>query len=166
MSETMSTSPAPLLSPGFDKAKRLSRILAVLFAVGFWVTLLFVVCVSLIAMWPEGFEQLKSAIKSVAPRPVDFPVAKRWAATGIVCAAMIPILGVFESARRVFGRFADGDVFSLKTIDGMRTTAIWLIIAGIVPPRPLLLIVGIAAFVAAYVMAEATRLADDSASIV
>jgi hypothetical protein len=69
-------------------------------------------------------------------------------------------------ARRLFARFAAGDVFTAATIGVMRTAALWLTIAGFIPFQPLTLIVGVATYVAAYVMVEACRLADDSASIV
>ena len=166
MTESESTLPTPPVSQGFDKAKRLSRILSVVFAIGFWITLLFLISISLVAVWPDGFEHLKAFIRDRAPGHVDFPVTMRLSAIGILVTAIVPILGVFENARRVFHRFADGDVFSLGTIGLLRTTAIWLIIAGVVPPRPELLVMGIAAFVAAYVMVEARRLADEAAGIV
>ncbi|MGE4064474.1 MAG: hypothetical protein AB7E79_13995 [Rhodospirillaceae bacterium] len=166
MSDISSLVSGPPASPAFARARTLSRILSVVFAIGFWVTLLYLVCISLVAIWPEGFERVKSAIKDVAPQTVDFPAGKRLLAIGIVATATVPILGVFESARRAFRGLANGDVFSLATIGALRTTAIWLIIAGVVPPRPALLIMGIAAYVAASVMVEARRLADDSASIV
>ncbi len=165
MSDTISI-PVPPVSPEFARARTLSRILSVVFAIGFWVTLVFLICVSLIAIWPEGFEHMKASMKGGWRRAVDFPVEKRFLAIGILVAAFVPIIGVFENARRFFARLADGDVFSLATIGAIRTTAIWLIVAGVVPPRPSLLIMGIAAYVAASVMTEARRIADDNASIV
>ncbi len=166
MGEVLSIPPNPQLSPEFDKARAWSQILAFLFSVGYWATLAFLVVISAVSVWPESVGVAKNFIQGITPEPITVPIWGRVGGLGIVVVVFVPIVAVFHSAQRVFRHFARGEVFSASTIERIRTTALWLIVAGIIPPRPVLLIVGIAAYVTAYVMAEARRIADDNASII
>jgi hypothetical protein len=160
MSETPEIPANPALSPGFDKARRLSRILVVLLTIGFVLGVFGIVCFTVyMAYSPE--------LQAFIARHSDHSLPHiSWGKYVLVLVSAVPcFLGLFY-ARRLFARFAEGDVFSASTIELMRTAALWIVVAGVIPPRPLTFVVGIAAYVAAYVMAEAARLADDSASIV
>lgn len=166
MSESSIVPANPLVSPEFGKARRLSRILAFLLGAGFWLTLASLIVISIAAIWPEGIARLEAVIKGITAREVNIPVPHRAAALSAMVVMQVPVLLVFKHARRVFVSFAEGLVFAAETVVEMRHAAFWLIAAGIVPPRPLLLIFGIATYVAVYVMSEARRIADDNASIV
>jgi hypothetical protein len=104
----------------------------------------------------------------------------------------IPPLFILHHARRMFRYFKRGEVFGAAPIDHIRLTGLWLMIS--VPftfvaqillnlavrapdvaartPRvyfdnnPVFLLFGLGIYVAAYVMAEARRIADENASIV
>jgi hypothetical protein len=155
--------PSAQLSPAFDRARTLSRILMVILAISFWVGIGVAVCVVVIgfvpgaAEWAQRFQHF---------RPFHHGDLSVTVGALLFLAAMVPSLFALHHARRVFEHFADGEVFAAATIADMRTAALWLTIAGIVPPRAIVLVVGIAGYVAAYVMAEARRIADDNAGIV
>jgi hypothetical protein len=163
MGKTMSEAPEvpanPVLSPGFDKARRLSRILVVLLTIGFVLMVVALVCFTVYMASPD----LQALFAQHAKKPIP---DLGWGKYVFILISAIPCFLALFYARRLFARFAEGDVFSAGTIALMRTSALWIVVAGVIPPRPLTLVVGIAAYVAAYVMAEAARLADDSASIV
>ena len=149
----------PVLSPGFDKARRLSRALVVLLTIGLVLGALGVIGFTVYLASPD----LQAFIAEKVRRPIPHI---GWGKSAAHAAFAVPGLIALFYARRLFARFAEGDVFSFNTIAVMRTAALWTTIAGVVPPRPLTLVVGLAAYIAAYVMAEARRLADDSAGIV
>ncbi|MGE4064475.1 MAG: hypothetical protein AB7E79_14000 [Rhodospirillaceae bacterium] len=159
MSESPEIPANPQLSPGFDKARRLSRILVFFLSAGFVLGVIAILCFTVYMASPE----LQAFIAGISKHPIG-KIGLATYVFGVL--SSIPVFLALFYARRLFQRFADGDVFSLPTIGLMRTAAMWITIAGIVPPRPLTLVIGMATYVAAYVMAEARRLADDSASIV
>jgi hypothetical protein len=162
MSETAALPANPLLSPDFDKARRLSRILSTVLTIGFWLGVVFLVCLAIYAMWVL----VDSSASTYLRHPKIPSGGKAAGAMAIVLVAFVPCLFALHYARRVFTGFSAGEVFTAGTITAMRATALWLVIAGLIPPRPLVLIIGVAAFVAAYVIAEARRISDDNASIV
>ena len=88
-------------------------------------------------------------------------------------------------ARRLFGHFARGEVFTAAAIGHIRATGVWLIVSffAAIAGRIILaasgvpqtsqssdglwpLLTGIATTIAAYVMAEAQRIASDHAEII
>jgi hypothetical protein len=155
--------PSPQLSPEFDRARTLSRVLMVILTISFWVGIAVAICIAIIGFVP-GVAEWTHRFPHVPPfHHGDIPVA---VGALLFLAAMVPSLFALHHARRVFEHFAKGEVFASATIADMRTAALWLTIAGIVPPRAIVLIVGISGYVAAYVMAEARRIADDNAGIV
>jgi hypothetical protein len=159
MTESPEIPANPVLSPGFDKARRLSRILVVLLTIGFWLGIVAVVAFTIYMASPDLAASLARHTHHDIPNI-------GWGKYVLILISAIPCFFALFYARRLFSRFAGRDVFSIETIDVMRTAAMWTTIAGILPPRPLTLVMGLATYVAAYVMMEARRLADDSASIV
>jgi hypothetical protein len=159
MTESPEIPANPQLSPGFDKARRLSKILVFLLSAGFVLGVIAIVCFTVYMASPD----LQDFIARISKHPIK---KVGWATYVFAVIASVPVFLALFNARRLFQRFADGDVFSAETIGLIRTAALWITIAGIIPPRPLTLVIGIATYVAAYVFAEARRLADDSASIV
>jgi len=161
---TDTPSPSPQLSPEFDRARKLSRILAVVLTISFWIGIAVAICTAAVGFVPGAETWLQhhlSHFRSYGHHDVPLSVAVL-----LFLAAMIPSLFALHHARRVFLHFAKGEVFAAATIADMRTAALWVTIAGIVPPRAIVLMVGVAGYVAAYVMAEARRIADDNAGIV
>lgn len=159
MSESPEIPANPQLSPGFDRARKLSRILVVLLTIGFWLGVLFLVCFTIYMASPD----LQAFIASHTKHDIKHV---GWGTYVFALISSVPVFLALKYARQLFVRFAEGDVFSLPTIELMRTAAMWITISGVLPPRPLTFVVGIATYVAAYVMMEARRIADDSASIV
>jgi hypothetical protein len=180
MNQASPTNPA--LSPGFDRARKLSRIMAVIFTIGFWLTLLAAILVLAVPFVPGngmvGFYDV-----SVSLNGLSF-TQRAWVTLAMEMVAL-PMLFLTHHARRLFGHFARGEVFVLPVIADIRQAGLWLIvsffanIAGetwllatkTVPPGhvhettwPLL--IGIVTFIAAYVMEEAQRIAADNAEIV
>ncbi len=159
MSETPEIPANPALSPGFDKARRLSKILVFVLGLGIVFIIIAMIGVAIYGASPD----LQALIAEHSRRTIP-PFS--WGKYALLFLAAVPCLLALLYARRLFARFAEGDVFSLGTIALMRTAALWIVLAGVMPPDPFTLVIGMAAYVAAYVMAEARRLADDSASIV
>jgi hypothetical protein len=173
----------PALSPGFDRARKLSRVMAGLFTLGFWVTLALLVVVPVMVAVPHTHGSI-----SVGTAAIDFDglsLAQRLEAAGALAIGALPALFLMHHTRRVFGHFARGEIFALPVIDHIRRSGIWLIVsffAGIasqillkvthlIPPGqergtvwPLF--IGITTVIAAHVMAEAQRIAADHAEIV
>ena len=159
MSESPEIPANPQLSQGFDKARRLSRILSVMLTIGFVLIVVAMVCFTVYMASPD----LQGFIAEISRKPIP-PVG--WGKYGLVLLHAVPSLLALFYAKRLFARFAEGEVFSLATIDVMRRAALWIVVSGLIPPQASTLVVGMATYVAAYVMTEARRLADENASIV
>ncbi|MCA0202189.1 MAG: hypothetical protein LCH56_15380 [Proteobacteria bacterium] len=155
--QTPETTPAPSLSPGFDRARRLSRALVVALTVCLVLGVIGLIAFTIYMLSPD-FQEL------VARHTTHHLPGKGKYAFALIAA--IPYGLALIYARKLFARFAAGEVFTAETIGILRTAAMWLTISGFLPFQPLTLIAGVATYVAAYVMVEACRLADDSASIV
>lgn len=175
----------PQLSPGFDNARRVSRVLAYLLALGFRVTLVWQIAMAALLVWPTAGSLVQGA--TVIPA-AHLSSGARAAAIIAILLGTVPSLVVLQHARRVFAPFANGEVFGSPAITHIRLAGFWLIVcafasaagqvlftivattkpafAAALDFRPLLLVFGIATYAAAYVMAEARRIADDNASIV
>lgn len=158
MTESPEIPAAPALSPRFDRARRLSKILVfaltaclVLGVIALLVFTAYMLSPDLQAFITERFHRVP-------------PIRGHKYAFALVAAVPYGLALIY--ARKLFARFAAGEVFTPATIGIMRTAALWLTVSGFIPFQPLTLIAGIATYVAAYVMEEACRIADDSASIV
>jgi hypothetical protein len=184
MGQSVALPVSPELSHGFDKARRMSRVLALLLAAGFWVTLAWLIAMAALLVWPQAGSLARAA--TVIPA-VGLPFARRAGAIVAILLGTAPSLVVLHQARCVFLHFAKGEVFAPAAIAHIRSAGLWLIIctfataagqvlfnissalrpaAAGLDLRPLLLVFGVATYVAAYVVAEARRIADDNAAIV
>jgi hypothetical protein len=185
MSQSSAVSANPQLSPSFDRARRVSRILAVLLAIGFWVTLAWLIALPGLLIWPVGGGW--GTITGVTVNPAALPVGDRAGVIFAIILGTAPSLLILHHATRAFVQFAKGEVFVSTAIAHIRSAGLWLIIAGFgtavehllfhlfaavrpiadeVQLRPALIFVGLSVYVMAYVMAEAQRIAADNASIV
>lgn len=151
------TTVAPPLSPGFDRARRLSRILVYALTACIVIGIIGLIAFGVIMVSPGLKALIVKHIGHELPRSGKFVFA---------LVAAVPYGLALIYARKLFSRFAAGEVFTPATIGILRTAALWLTVSGFLPFQPLTLIAGIATYVAAYVMVEACRLADDAASIV
>jgi hypothetical protein len=178
---------APTLSPAFERARKLSRFMAVLFTIGFWLTLAGVVVI-LAAPFVDNFKTGHGFLQINDIQVELKGTMSVWQRLWIVLAmemAALPVLFLMHHARRVFWHFARGEVFAAAPIAHMRLAGLWLIgsfflgiVANIllrashaVPPSQLQsnawpLFTGITTFIAAHVMAEAQRIAAEHAEII
>lgn len=174
--------PAPTLSPAFDRARMLSRLMAVLFTIAFWLSAVILACLPAMLIWPlAGSINLGGTIVSFA----DLTRQQHVLAFLAVVVNLVPALFLLHHTRRVFGAFAQSQVFAPLTIAHIRSTGIWLVAcffggattvplmigAGLHEPGQLPLdfwplVIGITTFIAAHVMTEAARIAADHAEIV
>lgn len=183
MSQTAPQSAAPL--PGLSRARLLSRIMAWIFTAAFLVLLTTLVAAPVFIAFPslDGGIGLPHGIR------ISFADLSGWPAIGTLAAVsllVVPILFTLYHACKLFGYFAVGEVFTARPITQMRAAGMWLTacfftnIAGVlllqfcghkilIGPHTEyfgVLFTGIATTIAAYVMDEARRLADENASIV
>jgi hypothetical protein len=182
MSESIIVPASPQLSRGFDKARRISRVLALLLAIGFWVTLAWLIATPIALVFPHAgsFDVGTTALSGTLSLRAGLSVA-----TALMIATL-PALFILHHTRRVFVHYAKGEVFMAAPIAHIRAAGLWLMvclfatIAGQIvltvfggkaavahlDPTPMTLFVGIGVYVTAYVMAEARRIAEDNAGIV
>jgi len=185
MSQTLTIAPA--LSPDFERARKLSRFMAVMFTIAFWLTLLGTIVILAIPFVPYrphgdtsvvGFNDITVVVGGLSFGQ------RAWVSLVMVIAAL-PTVFLMHHTRRVFGHFARGEVFILPVIGHVRQAGLWLVISffaniagqtalrltGLIPREQAHgsawpLIIGVVTFIAAYVMAEAQRIAADHAEIV
>jgi len=180
MSQTLPLSPA--LSPSFDRARKLSRVMAVLFTIGFWLVVAILVLLLLLLIWPlETGMTLAGEFVLYA----DLSWERRLVAFLAPMIGFATALVLLHHVRNVFNAFAQGQVFAPITITHIRSTGVWLVIsffaglatmglmigAGLQEPEQIMLdfwplIVGVITFIIAHVMTEAARIAADNAEIV
>jgi hypothetical protein len=185
MRESIGLPADPQLSQGFDKARRISRALAFLLHVGFWVTLAWLIATAVLVVVPQAGSLVQGA--TAIPAGNLSPIRRSIAMFAILLGTA-PSLEILYHARRLFAHFAKGEVFASAAIAHLRFAGLWLIVSAFAAAaaqvlfnilvatkpafasslefRPLLLVFGVATYVAAYVMAEARRIAEDNASIV
>jgi hypothetical protein len=173
------------LSPAFDRARKISRVMGVIFTIAFlvWLFVLIASLVSVIIQRPHAGVGLVAG-KIIVP----LGNLRGWRAAGAMAGValfVVPIVMTLHHARKLFGRFARGEVFAVKPIAHIRGAGLWLTasfftdsaglfvlsysgVATPVSPVAFLgtLFTGIATIVAAYVMEEARRIAVDHAEIV
>ena len=180
MSNSTATVLNPNLSPSFERARKLSSILAVVFTIGFWLGLVLALCVPLLAIWPHAGSVRwgNDLIEFIGLSP-----AQRVGLLATAEIGMIPALFLLHHARRLFGCFSHGEVFAGAPVSHIRAAGFWLVVstlAAMVAKIGLYsthgvkadveldlqgLVFGIATFIAAHVMGEARRIADENASI-
>jgi hypothetical protein len=182
------------LSEGFRRARTLSRILAFILSLGFWLTVVLglVVVGGIIfgaLLWPVIWQLPDHAVLSYNNSPeVRISSLSLGGKLGVIAAVLLrfgPAAVALRFGHRVLLHLAKGEVFSTDTIASMRTVSLWMVgvafatsvdkfvfnVSTGLGPHGLtanlsLLFFGLCAYVAAYVMSEARRIADDNASIV
>jgi hypothetical protein len=179
----MTDAAAPILSPSFEQARSLSRLLSTAFAIFFYMTLFYLAVVGLLMFLRHGSIGWEDA----ALVPLDgHAIGARILGAFSLMVGVLPGLFMLHHARRLFGLFAQGEVFTAGAIAHVRAAGIWLVVsacaAGVAKiglaiangdPVQLTqhlvhldsLAFGIATVIAAHVMAEAQRIADENASI-
>jgi hypothetical protein len=127
MSQTWTLNPAP--SPGFDRARKLSRFVAVLFGLGFLVML----SVGLSAIVFVFFPTTPSGAGHGIGLPGGFgagfgglPIGQAIGAMMAVELMTVPIVLVLYHMCRVFLRFARGETFTAEPIAHTRAAGVWL----------------------------------------
>jgi hypothetical protein len=146
------------------------------FVINFGVTGLWLVAAAVLPLWPVPASfTMDDTLISLAAQPME---ARLNAALAIVVRTA-PALFLLWHAIQVFGCFKKGEVFAQRPITHIRAAGLWTIIWAFAPSaaqlilqghvrmkfEPALLAFGIATFIAAHVMAEAQRIADENASI-
>jgi hypothetical protein len=172
----MPASPALALSPSFERARTLSSVLRWFFIINFGVTALWLGSVPLALVWPEAAQyNIDGSLVSLAGQPMP----GRLYTVAAILVRPLPALVLLFHAIKVFSSFARGEVFAAKPIAHIRACGFWTIVWAFAPSaaqlilehhvrikfEPPILAFGVATFIAAYVMGEARRIADDNASI-
>ena len=180
----------------FDRARRISVVIVLLFDIALWAACLFYVVVPLALLFvlPNLAGVLPASAVAAATaewaKHSDLPlialsIGRRLLLTADFLIAMAPTLLILRHGRRLFAGFARGQVFTDDAIAHLKALGFWLIvsvvlgffvqglffaIAHIHDPdfdlKPLSLLYGAMLYVAAYIMAEARQIAADHAEIV
>jgi hypothetical protein len=176
----------PILSASFDRARKLSRVMAVIFTICFWLTLAGSVLILSIPFAPlisPGHAMV--GLNDISVSLDGLSLAQRVLVLLAIEMTALPVVFLMHHTRQVFGHFARGEVFVLPVIVHVRRAGLWLIVSffanivgqlalkalGLIPPGQVHstswpLIIGIVTTIGAYVMEEARRFAADSAEIV
>ena len=128
MSQSSAVSVNPQLSSSFDRARRVSRIVAVLLAIGFWATLAWLIALPALLIWPVGGGW--GNIAGVTVDPAALSVGHRAGAMFAILLGTAPSLLILHHGARAFVQFANGEVFVTTAIAHIRSAGFWLIIAG------------------------------------
>ena len=164
------------LSPTFERARLLSNVLRWFFVINFGVTVLWLATVPVLLIWPQtaGYN-LDGSLIAVA----SLAMPERMNAVAAIVIRTAPALVLLYHAIRIFGCFAKGEVFAPTPIAHIRAAGFWTSVWAFAPALsqivlhhqhivkfdPPLLAFGVATFIAAHVMGEAQRIADENASI-
>jgi len=172
----MSDSPALALSPSFERARTLSNVLRWFFILNFGVTALWLAWVLILPIWPQAASYSPDgSLASLA----GLPMPGRINAVAATIIRTAPALVLLRHAVKIFGCFARGEVFTATPITHIRAAGFWTVIWAFAPAlaeivlqhqhivkfNAPLLAFGAATFIAAYVMGEAQRIANENASI-
>jgi hypothetical protein len=165
------------LSPAFDKARSLSQVLMVFFVAAFWLNLAWMLAAAALPIWPEAARfTFDGSLVDVAGQPMPVRL------NGVVAIVIriLPALVLLHHAAALFRGFAKGDVFTAAAIARIRAIGAWIIVWAFTPAAAHIVLAhnghglhfelpflafGGATFVAAHVMGEARRIADENASI-
>ena len=173
----------PVLSPSFERARSLSRLLARLFAIGFWLTLFYLAVVAFLMVVPLA-KEIGWDDAALVPLASGHSLGERLLGAFSLSVGVLPGLFLLTHAWRLFRCFAAGQVFAAEPVAHIRAIGMWLIVSAVATlfakiglaaanGHPIeaglkveTIIYGIATFVAAHVMAEARRIANENAGFV
>ena len=192
---TSDVNPALEMPVSFDRARRISVVIVLLFDIGLWLAVAFTVMapLALLFVLPN-----LGAISNDLPAIVagewakhsslpfaDISVGRKLLLIVDFLAAMAPNLLILSHGRGLFAGFTRGQVFTEASIAHLKALGFWLIVSVVVSIfvqtfffaiaqirdhafdiEPMTLLYGAITYVAAYVMAEARRIAADNAEIV
>jgi len=185
----------PQMPLSFDRARRISVVIVLLFDIALWLAVAFTIVAPLALLF---------VLPNLGVFSADFPAAAaaEWAKHSSLplasismgrkllliadfLVAMAPTLFILSHGRKLFAGFARGQVFTEASIAHLKALGFWLIVsvvAGVIiqsfffaiaqikdPDFNLNLVsllYGAMTYVAAYVMAEARQIAADNAEIV
>ncbi|HXS05974.1 MAG TPA: DUF2975 domain-containing protein [Rhizomicrobium sp.] len=188
----ISTSEMPA---SFDRARRISVLIVLLFDIVLWLAVAFTVLVPLALLFVlPNLGWFSADLPSLAAaewaKHSNLPLAslnigRRLLLIVDFLAAMAPSLFILSHGRKLFAGFVKGQVFTEDAIRHLRGLGFWLIVSTLVGVvvqlfffaiagirehpfdlEPLSLVYGAMTYVAAYVMEEARRIAADHAEIV
>ena len=179
----------------FDRARRISVVIVLLFDIALWLAVAFTVLAPLALLFAVPnlaaiSTDLAAAAQAEWAKNSNLPFAaltigRRLLLVVDFLAAMTPTLFILSHGRKLFAGFARGQVFPDGTIAHLKGLGFWLILSvvvGIVVQvfffavaeirkthldfEPMTLLYGAITYVAAYVMTEARRIAAEHAEIV
>ncbi len=130
MSETSAYIPPQ--SPGFTRARNLSRFVAVLFTLGCLVMLSTALSAVVFGFVPRTPSGVGFGIGFPNGISVDFGTLHGWTAVGASVAAeliTVPIVLVLHHMRKLFLSFAKGEIFAAQPIAHVRAAGFWLTIS-------------------------------------
>lgn len=192
---TSDIQPTLQMPSSFDRARRISVVIVLLFDITLWLAVAFTVVAPLALLF---------VLPNLAWFSADLPgmAAAEWAKHSSLplggisigrklllvvdfLAAMAPTLLILSHGRKLFAGFTRGEVFTEASIAHLKALGFWLIVSVVVgflvqmfffaiaqiretafDIEPMTLLYGAMTYVAAYVMAEARRIAADHAEIV
>ena len=191
----MTTDIAPASPESFDRARRISVVIVLLFDIALWLAWAFVVLTPLAILFlPPNLGLISAELPAKAAAAwakysslpfADLSAGRRILLAADFLVAMTPSLFILFHVRRLFAGFARGQVFTEASIAHLKGLGFWLIataILGVVVQilffaiaqmrhipldlNLLSLLYGAMTYVAAYVMAEARQIAAYNAEIV
>ena len=122
----------PTLSPGSTRARKFSRFVAVLFALGFLVMLSVVLGAVACVFFPKMPSGAPNGIGLLNGIIVDFGSLTRRQAVGVIVRVelmTVPTVVVLHNMRKLFLCFARGEVFAARPIAHIRAASFWMTIS-------------------------------------
>ena len=184
----MTSDSLPAMPQSFDRARRISVVIVLLFDIAFWASVAFAAAASLALLFflPAIAGWFAGEWAKLSDLPLgDLSIGRRLLLIAVFAVAMAPNLFLLFHGRRLFAGFARGAVFTEATIAHLKTLGFWLIMSAVLGWVVQMLFFAIAKirhpdfdmhvmsflygamiYVAAYVMAEARHIAADNAEII
>lgn len=178
----------PAMPQSFDRARRISVVIVLLFDIAFWGSVVFLVAapVAILFFLPGLAGLFAAEWAKYSSLPVaDFSIGRRLLLAVVFLIAMTPKPFLFFHGRKLFAGFARGAVFTEATIAHLKALGFWLIASVVLGVAAQMfffaiaevrdtkfdmqitsLLYGAMTYVAAYVMAEARHIAADNAEII
>jgi hypothetical protein len=184
---SMTSDIQPAMPQSFDRARRISLVIVLLFDIALWVaSALFVVVPIILLFFLPNVAAFSANMSRVIAAELakysgqffaDLSIGRRLLLTVDFLVAMAPTLFILFHGRRLFAGFARGQVFTEASIAHLKALGFWLIVSAVfglfvhmfffaIAATLLPFLYGAMTYVAAYIMAEARRIAADNAEIV